>query len=122
MGCLSKGSEQSCNGHGTCLSMRDLALHHDDAPIAYGSDPNEAATWDADRIFGCLCDDGFEGFDCSLHTCPKGSNALTCSGKGICDQNIGECKCFVGWGSSDGAGNTGPNNDCGHRLKLRGYP
>ena len=122
MGCLSKGSEQSCNGHGTCLSMRDLALHHDDAPIAYGSDPNEAATWDADRIFGCLCDDGFEGFDCSLHTCPKGSNALTCSGKGICDQNTGECKCFVGWGSSDGAGNMGPNNDCGHRLKLRGYP
>ena len=28
--------------------------------------------WDADKIQGCVCDDGFEGFDCSLRSCPKG--------------------------------------------------
>ena len=127
MGCVRKGSEPSCSGHGSCLSMRELALHHENAggsplPIAYGSDPNGAATWDADRIFGCLCDDGFEGFDCSLRTCPAGTDSRTCSDRGICDHETGKCKCFAGWGSSDGSGNLGPNNDCGSRLKLRGIP
>jgi hypothetical protein len=28
--------------------------------------------WDADRIQGCLCDDGWEGYDCSRIACPKG--------------------------------------------------
>lgn len=22
--------------------------------------------WDADMIYGCLCDEGWEGYDCSL--------------------------------------------------------
>ena len=127
MGCVRKGSEPSCSRHGSCLSMRELGLHHENAggsplPIAYGSDPNGAATWDADRIFGCLCDDGFEGFDCSLRTCPAGTDSRTCSDRGICDHETGKCKCFAGWGSSDGSGNLGPNNDCGSRLKLRGIP
>ncbi len=28
--------------------------------------------WDADRIQGCLCDYGWEGYDCSLKSCPAG--------------------------------------------------
>ncbi|KAL7541763.1 hypothetical protein ACHAXR_011191 [Thalassiosira sp. AJA248-18] len=132
MGCAGEDPEQSCSGHGTCLSMRELGLLHTNAdtspsPITYGSDPNGAATWDADRIFGCSCDVGFEGYDCSLRTCPQGiepstSESHTCSRKGVCNHQTGKCKCFAGWGSSDGSGSLGPNNDCGHRLKLRGYP
>ena len=115
--------------------MRELGLLHKDAdglssPITYGSDPNGASTFDADRVFGCSCDDGFEGYDCSLRTCPVGvdpsidgsTDLHTCSNKGVCDHETGRCKCFAGWGSSDGSGSLGPNNDCGHRLKLRGYP
>jgi len=30
--------------------------------------------WDADRIMGCLCDDGWMGYDCSLQTCPFGDD------------------------------------------------
>jgi hypothetical protein len=50
-------------------------LHHKNAgglpsPIAYESNLNGAATWDANRIFGCHGDDGVEGFNCSLWTCP----------------------------------------------------
>ena len=135
MGCGAKGSEaSSCSGHGTCLSMRALGLRHEDAngspsPIMYGSIPNGAATWDADRIFGCSCDDNFEGLDGALRTCPvgvdpdSGDSALhTCSNHGLCDHTKGECKCFAGWGSSNGSGIVGPNNDCGARSKLRGYP
>ena len=134
MGCGEEDSEKSCSDHGTCLSMRELGLRHENSngsssPITYGSDPNVASTWDADRIFGCSCDDGFEGFDCSQRTCAVGvdpstsdPNIHTCSNKGVCDYDKGKCKCFAGWGSSDGSGSLGPNNDCGHRLKLRGYP
>ena len=24
------------------------------------------------RMFGCLCDEGYAGYDCSLHQCPEG--------------------------------------------------
>jgi len=132
MGCVGEDPTKSCGGHGACLSMRELGLLHTDAgglssPVAYGSDPNGAGTWDADKIFGCGCDAGFSGYDCSQRACvvgadPEDSTLQTCSRRGICDQTTGKCKCFPGWGSSDGSGSLGPNNDCGHRLKLRGYP
>ena len=129
IGCSGEDTTQtSCNGHGRCISMRELAAL---SSKSYGSDPNDASTFDADRIFGCQCDDGYEGFDCSLRSCPVGvdpSNNTTditfpCSNKGLCSHATGKCKCFTGWGSSDGSGSYGTNNDCGRRLKqLRGYP
>lgn len=30
--------------------------------------------WDADKIQGCLCDQGWEGYDCSRRSCPKGKD------------------------------------------------
>lgn len=33
--------------------------------------------WDADMIFGCVCDNGYEGYDCSLRSCPTGDDSLT---------------------------------------------
>jgi hypothetical protein len=30
--------------------------------------------WDADRVLGCLCDEGWTGFDCSEQTCPYGDD------------------------------------------------
>ena len=131
MGC---SGETSCNGNGRCVSLREVALNHknDDgtlSPVHYGNDANEASTWDADRIFGCECDEGFVNFDCSLKTCPTGIDPLAdstdlyiCSNKGLCDETTGLCKCFSGWGSSDGGGSYGTKNDCGRRQSLRGYP
>jgi hypothetical protein len=68
----------------------------DAADYTYGDDPNNADTWDAHRIFGCLCDEGslllylwivlhrvtddvigFTGYDCSLRTCPSGDDPGT---------------------------------------------
>ena len=136
MGCSGdEASQTSCHGNGKCLSLRELALNHKNGdgtllPIHYGSDANEPSTWDADRIFGCECDDGYGGFDCTLMTCPNGVDPLatvstdfhSCSNKGLCDHSTGLCKCFAGWGSSDGSGSYGPKNDCGRRQSLRGYP
>lgn len=33
--------------------------------------------WDADMIYGCVCDDGFEGGDCSRRRCATGDDPLT---------------------------------------------
>ena len=234
-----------CNGNGQCLSMSNLAnaakTNGVSTPRIYGSDPNNPLTWDYDQVHGCLCSTGFEGYDCSLKSCPKGDNPLTphqsneiqqitcqdsdstgifvlefrdeisvtlnaddtiselksalntlstitevkveyndpniyigamdlasdalylcrstpqqiyieflsptgdvplittvtstdieslsileiaagtkeyitCSGHGLCDHSTGSCKCFSGYGSSDGQGNSGNLGDCGYQL------
>jgi hypothetical protein len=134
MGC-GGDDPKSCSSHGSCLSLRNLGLLHEESdgtpsPVTYGSDPNSASTWDAARVMGCHCDDGWEGHSCHLRSCPSGKNILlegdeslyTCSGHGLCDYDSGDCQCFSGWGSSDGNGELGSLRDCGHRLALRGYP
>ena len=35
------------------------------------------SNWDAEMVFGCVCDLGFFGYDCSLRTCPTGDDPLT---------------------------------------------
>lgn len=61
--------EPACNGHGQCMSIRQLSNEADvDSPslrFDYGVDPNNAQTFDRDSILGCKCDPGFEGYDCS---------------------------------------------------------
>jgi hypothetical protein len=39
--------------------------------------------WDADRIQGCVCDEGFSGYDCSVAACPKGADPLKVSAQGL---------------------------------------
>jgi hypothetical protein len=36
--------------------------------------------WDSFRIFGCKCDDGYTGVDCSLRECPVGDDPMTGNG------------------------------------------
>lgn len=73
----------ACNGHGKCLDMNSLAalatVNGDLANFTYGNTPNNPQTWDAFRIFGCLCDPEYEGYDCSLYTCPYGDDPDTTS-------------------------------------------
>ena len=33
--------------------------------------------WDANKIFGCDCDERYYGSDCSLRNCPVGDDPLT---------------------------------------------
>jgi hypothetical protein len=72
---------EGCNGHGQCLDMNTLAslatVNGDDAGFTYGATPNNPVTWDAYRIYGCLCDPQYTGYDCSLFTCPYGNDPFS---------------------------------------------
>ncbi|TMW62324.1 hypothetical protein Poli38472_009817 [Pythium oligandrum] len=73
--------EPLCNGHGQCMSIRQWSNEADvDDPAMrfdYGTDPNNAQTYDRDSIFGCKCDPGYEGYDCSQESCPLGDDPTT---------------------------------------------
>lgn len=49
----------------------------DATAYTYGDDPNNFYTWDAHRVFGCKCDEGYSGYDCSLRDCPRGNDLGT---------------------------------------------
>lgn len=228
----------SCSSQGQCLDMSTLAATAivNGLPLvgnSYGETPNDPYTWDAKKIFGCLCSSGYTGYDCSLKMCPYGADPkavlvydeqqllactdvdllgtlqlsfrqatttmlsatstsaqikaaleemqsapgiypagtvqvapkpgfadelcsssggglvvtfltehgdvplmtvtqtgldtmeveelikgnkelLECSGRGLCDSSIGVCRCFPGYGSSDGQGGIGLLDDCGY--------
>ena len=45
--------------------------------LDYTWEPVEYDEWDARKIYGCKCDRGYSGYDCSLRTCPHGDDPLT---------------------------------------------
>jgi hypothetical protein len=49
----------------------------DATDYTYGSTPNDRFTWDAEKVRGCYCDDGYTGYDCSLEACLYGDDART---------------------------------------------
>ncbi|DAZ96526.1 TPA: hypothetical protein N0F65_008077, partial [Lagenidium giganteum] len=64
----------NCNGHGKCRSMRDIGPLRNDVNLFYTA---TYTLWDADRVLGCVCDDGYYGVDCSLRQCPYGDDPIT---------------------------------------------
>jgi len=71
-------TQYSCSGHGECYTMYDLAglaeVNGELAGYTYGLTPNNPATWDAQHVQGCVCTEGYHGYDCSLLKCPTGDN------------------------------------------------
>ena len=79
--------ETSCNGHGTCQGT---------------------------PTYDCECENGYDGADCSLMTCPYGKSWFSlpsddeeahlttseCSDMGTCDRTTGECSCMDGFEGS----------------------
>jgi len=81
MNCPVDPSAGPCYGHGRCMSMSERALwatNNGNALVTtYGQNPNNPLTWDGSRIFTCLCDPGYHGYDCSLRDCPSGNDPGT---------------------------------------------
>lgn len=68
LGCERMVCPSDCSGHGRCVSMEQHAT-------LYGSSYD--SVWDHDKIFGCICDEGYTGYDCMLRRCPTGDDPLT---------------------------------------------
>eukprot|EP01034_Spumella_vulgaris_P022370 gene22370-28492_t len=67
------GTKAICSGNGRCLSLREVNQYGDSVSFGAGV---LYANWDADMIFGCVCDEGYEGPACERRSCPKGEDPL----------------------------------------------
>ena len=56
----------NCNGNGKCLSIGQMASYTDN--VNYFTSYSYEL-WDEDKIIGCVCDDGWWGYDCSRSSC-----------------------------------------------------
>jgi hypothetical protein len=90
------------------MNLRTLQTHREsngvDAALVYGSDPASVATWDADLLQVCLCDDNryvnnqysWSGVDCALRTCPRGDDSETATAKsGYQNKEIQKITCIA---------------------------
>merc|ERR1719238_2454408 len=86
-----EGSENRmiCSGHGRCLSMAESAAQVDYVNLWR---VGEYSGWDKDQIFGCACDEGFGGYDCSEMLCPAGDDPIT---SGAPEVQLVDCSCTV---------------------------
>jgi hypothetical protein len=64
----------NCNGHGRCVTMAEAASTQDDKRLFTTTTYD---LWDAHKIMGCVCDEDYTGFDCSLRACVTGHDPLT---------------------------------------------
>jgi hypothetical protein len=85
--CQRLACPNGCNGHGVCQSSVKFAQ---DATIAlnleeyaanglngdYGYLISYDNAWDSEMTFGCKCDVGYRGPDCSLVECPTSADVL----------------------------------------------
>jgi len=96
--CQRTSCPNQCSGHGTCRSNVDFAIDFSEqvhtqqlavTPAADNKAPNKIPdsyydyflvtydnAWDSDMQYGCLCDVGFRGADCSLMECPSAEDPM----------------------------------------------
>jgi hypothetical protein len=69
--CGSSYCPNNCNNHGSCMSLRHAAETYDGYLLNHTTSYN---LWDADTFFGCKCDPGWSGYDCSQRSCGVGAD------------------------------------------------
>jgi hypothetical protein len=102
--CARATCPNDCSGHGVCQSISSFATD--------GSETYNSLSWDYNKEYGCKCDAGYRGGDCSLMECPSGADPLLsdldasgtresfgndCSARGLCNYETGLCECFKGF-------------------------
>ena len=95
-----------CSGHGACAVVEGSGL-----PAGISDIHGDGML--SGRI-GCVCDDAWEGPDCSIRSCPN-----ECSGNGACAQN-GTCYCYHNWAGLDCSTAWCPNECNNHGICVGG--
>ena len=67
MKCPTADKDFECSGHGVCMDAKSLASQ---------DYCNVYKLWDKKISFGCSCDKGYFGSDCSLRKCPVGYDPI----------------------------------------------
>lgn len=79
-GCRRTTCPNKCSGHGKCLFNSEV-----DSAAYWGINKYNSQFWDQHRTQQCVCDRGFEGFDCSERICPFGDNPKSECREGAAD-------------------------------------
>ena len=94
--CERMGCNDGCNGKGICLSLREAAAMKDDVNFFHST---TYSLWDADKIYGCACDVGYTGYDCSVRTCVKGHDYFSNFATYVDEIQAFKCQQSTGTGS-----------------------
>jgi hypothetical protein len=82
-----------CSGHGICMTMREASTTFNGRNLVLPS--VEYNEWDADKIQGCVCDDGWTGVDCSERQCLFGIDPLATEENDI-EEYVLQCQASSG--------------------------
>ena len=65
-GCRRSACPNECSGHGVCQSLEKFANDYKPYDTTQDVTAEYDTAWDAKYQYGCKCDDGFRGPDCSV--------------------------------------------------------
>jgi hypothetical protein len=83
-------------------------VNGEDSALVYGTDPSSVATWDAELLQTCLCDNNrhvnnqysWQGLDCAQRTCPRGDDYETATAaSGSYQKEIQKITCIATGGT-----------------------
>ena len=127
--CQRKSCFSDCSGHGSCVSMRRMATMEEAQPTSAATTyVHSNVQWDADMLFGCVCDSSWSvglgasdtqqaeyfGPDCSLKRCPSGDDPIT-----LVDETDGTVAANAGVWCSETSSHSG--NKCHVDCSNRGH-
>lgn len=78
-----------CSGNGVCISLHEAGQLKDDIQFVRQV---EYTLWDQSLIYGCYCDRGFTGHDCSQRLCEYGDDPMTTTAE-VDEIQVVDCTC-----------------------------
>jgi hypothetical protein len=77
--CQRLACPNSCSGHGTCESLKELSAKATGTGISHKADIAAEFSydlWDGRHYYGCKCDPGYFGHDCTKRRCDVGVDPM----------------------------------------------